>query len=112
VLRRVFGPKKNEIIGGWKNLLNEELHYLCSSPNAMRMVKTRRRWARYVADIGEMPTRFWWENQKEREHQEDLDVGGRIIIKWTLEKLDGVIGLQDMGPAQALLNTAMNLRVP
>jgi hypothetical protein len=33
-----------------------------------------------------MHTGFWWENQKERYHYEDLDIGGRIILKWTLEK--------------------------
>jgi hypothetical protein len=33
-----------------------------------------------------MRTGFWWENKKARDHSEDLEVGGRIIIKWTLEK--------------------------
>jgi hypothetical protein len=34
---------------------------------------------------------FWWENQKERDDLEDLDVGSRIILKWTLERQDGVV---------------------
>jgi hypothetical protein len=34
---------------------------------------------------------FWWENQKVRHHQEDLEIGGRIILKWIVEKYDGVV---------------------
>jgi hypothetical protein len=34
---------------------------------------------------------FWWKSQKERDHYEDLEVGGRIILKWILEKYDGVV---------------------
>jgi hypothetical protein len=54
VLRRVFGPKRNEVTGEWKKLHNEELNELYSLPNIMRVVKSRRmRWARNVARIGE-----------------------------------------------------------
>jgi hypothetical protein len=38
-----------------------------------------------------MHARFWWETWKERDHYEDLDIGGRIILKLTLERWDGVI---------------------
>jgi hypothetical protein len=41
VLRRIFGPKTDEVTGGWKKL-HEELHNLCSSPDIIRMVKSRR----------------------------------------------------------------------
>jgi hypothetical protein len=34
---------------------------------------------------------FWWESQKERDHQEGLDVGGKIIFKWNLERYDGMV---------------------
>jgi hypothetical protein len=45
------------------------------------MIKSRRRCARNVAHLGrEINTLFWWENQKERDHYEDLDVGGRILL--------------------------------
>jgi hypothetical protein len=38
----------------------------------------------------EMHIRYWWENQKERDHWEDVDVGGKMIVKWILEKYDRV----------------------
>jgi hypothetical protein len=46
VLRRIFGPKRNEVTGGWRKLHNEELHGLYSSPSIIRVIKARRmRWA-------------------------------------------------------------------
>jgi hypothetical protein len=46
VLRRIFGPKRDEVTGGQRKLNNEELHSLYSSPNIIRMIKSRRmRWA-------------------------------------------------------------------
>jgi hypothetical protein len=42
VLRRIFGPKRDEVTGEWRKLHNEELHDLYSSPNKIRMVKSRR----------------------------------------------------------------------
>jgi hypothetical protein len=53
VMRRIFGPKRNEATGGWRKLHNEELHNLYSSIGIIRMVKSRRiRWAGHVARIG------------------------------------------------------------
>jgi hypothetical protein len=49
VLRRIFGPRRDEVMGDWKKLHNEELHKLYSSPNIIRMIKSRRmRWAWHV----------------------------------------------------------------
>jgi hypothetical protein len=54
VLRRVFGPKRDEVTGEWRKLHNEELNDLYSLPNTVRMVKLRRmRWAGHVARMGE-----------------------------------------------------------
>jgi hypothetical protein len=54
VLRRIFGPKRDEVTGGWRKLHNGGLHSLYSSPSIIRMIKSRRmRWAWHVARIGE-----------------------------------------------------------
>jgi len=54
LLRRVFGPKRDEVRGEWRKLHNEELSYLYSLPNIVRVVKSRRmRWAGHVARMGE-----------------------------------------------------------
>jgi hypothetical protein len=45
VLRRIFGPKRDGVIGRWRKLHNEELHILCCSPSIIRIIKSRRmRW--------------------------------------------------------------------
>jgi hypothetical protein len=54
VLRRIFRPKRDGVKGGWRKLHNEELHNLYSSPNIIRVLKSRRmRWAGRVARMGE-----------------------------------------------------------
>jgi len=54
VLRRVFGPKRDEVTGEWRKLHNEELMDLYSLPNFVRVVKSRRMiWAGHVARMGE-----------------------------------------------------------
>jgi hypothetical protein len=53
VLRRIFGPNRDEVTGGWRKLHNEELHNLYSSPSIIRIIKSRRmRWADHVARMG------------------------------------------------------------
>jgi hypothetical protein len=65
VLRRIFGRKRDEIIGGWRKLHNEELRNLYSSRNTIAIFKSKRmRWVGYVVGIGrrEMHVGFWWES--------------------------------------------------
>jgi hypothetical protein len=53
VLRRIFGPKGEEVAGDWRRLLNEELHNLYISTNIIRVIRSRRmRWTGYVARSG------------------------------------------------------------
>jgi hypothetical protein len=68
-------------------LHNDELHSLYSAPNIVRVIKSRRlRWAGHVACMGEgeMFTGFWSEGPKGRDQWEDIDIGGRITLRWTL----------------------------
>jgi hypothetical protein len=54
VLRRIFGPKRDDVTGGWGKLHNEELHNLYSSQSIIRMIKPRKmRWGGHVARMGE-----------------------------------------------------------
>jgi hypothetical protein len=54
VLRRIFGPKRDRVMGGWRELFNEELRNLYSSPSIIRIIKSRRmRWVGHVTRMGE-----------------------------------------------------------
>jgi hypothetical protein len=93
VLRRIFGPKMEED-GSWRKLHNDELYSLYSSPNIVRVIKTRRmRWAGHVARMEERRGvyRVWLGGPKGGDHWEDLGVGGRITLRWTLE-IYGLMG--------------------
>ena len=120
VLRRLFGPRRDEVTREWRRLHNEELNDLYSSPNIVRAIKSRRmRWAGHVARMGEergvyrvfvgkperrrplgRPRRRWVDNIRM-----DLLEAGCGYMDW--------IGLaQDRDRWRALVNAVMNLRVP
>jgi hypothetical protein len=119
MLRRMFGPKRDGVTGGWRKLHNE-LHNLYSSPSIIRITKSRRmRWAGHVAGTGEKrnvyrllvgkpegkrplgrPRHRWIDDIKM-----DLLEIGLSVVDW--------IGLaQDRYRWRALVNLVMNLRVP
>jgi hypothetical protein len=69
-VRKIYGPKMDED-GSWRKLHNDELHSLYSSPNIVRVIKSRRmRWARHVACIGRGAVfiGFWMGGPKVKEH--------------------------------------------
>ena len=95
MLRRVFGPKRDEVAREWRKLHYEELSDLYSLINIVRLVKSRRMtlvW--HVARMGEGRgvTGFWWGNLRERDNWGDPDVDGRIILIWVFRKWEGVVG--------------------
>jgi len=92
VLRRIFGPSKDEVTGEWRRLYNVELNDLYSSPNIVRVIKSRRmRWAGHVARMGEERVGIGccWGNRREGEKWGDLGVDewiilGRISRRWAV----------------------------
>jgi hypothetical protein len=79
VLRRIFGPKREED-GSWRKLHNDELHSLYSLLNIVKVIKSRgMRWAGHGARLGqgEMFTEFWLGGPKAKDYWKDLGVGGR-----------------------------------
>jgi hypothetical protein len=89
MLRRIFGPKRDEVTGEWRKLHNEELKDLYPSPNIVRVIKSSRmRWAVHVARMGERRGvhKVLVGKSEERDHLEDSGVDGRIILRWIFRK--------------------------
>jgi hypothetical protein len=80
----LFRPKREEVTREWRKLRNEELNGMYSSPNIVRVIKSRRmKWAGHVARMGREDgyTGFWWGNLRERHHLGDPDVDGKILLR-------------------------------
>src|SRR5215510_5829237 len=115
VLRRIFGPKRDEVTREWRKLHNQELHYLYTSTNIVRVIKSRRmRWAGHVMRMGEERGLYsvLVGNVRERDHWGDPGIDGRIILRLIFRKWDvGVWTGFSWLRIQALVNAVMNLRV-
>ena len=98
VLRKLFGPKRDEVTGYWRRLHNEELYGFYSSPDIIREIQSIRfKWAGHVARMGleEVHRRFWYGSLRERDHLEELGSDVRMTLKWIFKKEAGdVIGLR------------------
>jgi PAS domain-containing protein len=91
MFRRILGSTRDEVTGKWRNLHNEKLHDQYSSPNIVRVIKSRRmRLAGHVARMGrrEEWIEFWWGSLNKRDHWGDPGVDGRIILGWIFRKWD------------------------
>ena len=115
VLRRIFGPKRDEVTGEWRKLHNEELNDLYCSPNIIRVIISRKiGWVGHVTHMGEKrvahkvlvgklegkrplgrPRSRWEDN-----------------IKMDLQEVDWIDLAQDRDRWRALVTAVMNLRVP
>jgi len=96
VLRKIFGPRRDEVTGEWRRLHNDELNDLYSSPSIVRVIKSRRMrrsgmWRVWVRRG--VCTVSWWGNRREGDHWGDLSVDGRIILGWISGKWDVCIGI-------------------
>ena len=91
VLRRIFGPKRDEVTGEWRRLHNEELNDLYCSPNIVRVIKWRRvRCVGHVARMGEERGvyRVLVGKPEGKSHWGDLRVDGWIILGWISRRWD------------------------
>jgi hypothetical protein len=119
VLRKIFGPKRGEVIGGWRKLHNEELHNLYRSPSIIRMIKSK--WLRRAGHVARMGEKRNASKMLVEKPEEKRPVG-RPRRRWEDIRMDlreigwGGMDWSDLARARdqwrALVNTVINLRVP
>jgi hypothetical protein len=117
MLRRIFGPKREEVAGGWRRLHNEELHNLYASPDIVRVIKSRRMgWAGHIGRMGEMKNACKilvgkWEGKRPLGRpRRRLEVNIRMDLKeivWVT--VDWILLSRDQW--RDFVNTVMNFRV-
>jgi len=119
VLRRTFGPKRDEVTREWRKLHNEERNDLYSSPNNFRLIKLKRMsWAGHVVRVGERRGgyRVLVGKSEGKRHLEDRGLDVKIILRWIFRNWDGGMdGIEltlDRGRWRTLMNAVMNLQVP
>jgi hypothetical protein len=120
VLRRIFGPKRDRMTGGWRKLHDEELHNLYSWPSIMRIIKSRRmRWAGHVARMGEKRNVYRLLVGKRegrrplgRPRCRRIDNIKMDLLEIGLSAVDWIGLAQDRYRWRALVNSVMNLRIP
>ena len=91
MLRKIFGPKRDEVTGECGKIHNEELNILYCSPNIVRVIKLRRmRWAGHVGRMGESRDvyRVLVGKSEGNKPLGDPDIDGRIILRWIFRKWD------------------------
>jgi len=99
VLRRIFGPQRDEVTREWRKLHNEELDVLYSSPNSVRVIKSRIRWTGHVACMGEKRGvyRVLAGKPKGKRLYGGPGIYGKIILRWIFRKWDVGYGLDQAG---------------